>query len=196
MNKIRILGLDPALRNTGMAIADYDTVTGQLDVISVSIVKTERSANKVVRRTSDDLNCAKQLVDGMKQQIALYRPSLAMGEVPGFSQSARGAYSNGVCCGMLVSLPISLIEVSPMEVKLAAGGTKTASKAFMIEWAVKNWPEAGWKTRKAKGVVTLLNENEHMADACGAIAAGILTPAFAQAVSMLQILRQQSLIAA
>lgn len=190
MNKIRILGIDPALRNTGMAIADYDTVTGKLNVINVSIVKTERSSDKVVRRTSDDLHCARALVTGMKQQIALHRPSLAMGEVPGFSQSARGAYSNGVCCGMLVSLNIPLIEVNPTEVKLAAGGIKTSSKAFMIEWAVKNWPEAGWKTRKVKGVVTLINENEHMADACAAIAAGILTPAFAQAVAMMNSMKE------
>jgi Holliday junction resolvasome RuvABC endonuclease subunit len=187
---IRILGIDPALRNTGFAVADYHIMTGKLVVSRVEIAQTEKSKDgKVVRKSSDDLARGRIIVNEMKRVVAIHSPSIAVAEVPGGCQSARGAFSNGVCCGVLASLNLPLIEVSPTEVKLASAGTKTASKDAIIQWAVAKWPDAGWLTRKFKGEVVLLNDNEHVADACAAIAAGILTAQFAQAVAMMQSMR-------
>lgn len=186
---IRILGLDPALRNTGMSIGDYNTLTGDLQITRVELAQTEKSAVKVVRRSSDDLARATLLVEGIKRICLVHKPTIAVAEVPTGCQSARGAFSNGVCCGVLASVPVPLVEVSPTEVKLASVGTKTASKDAIIQWAVAKWPNAGWHTRKLKGSVVLTSDNEHMADACAAIAAGILTPQFAQAVAMMTAMR-------
>lgn len=187
---IRLLGIDPALCNTGLAIVDYHIATGELKVFRIEIAQTEKSADgKVVRKSSDDLSRGRIIVREIQRVIALYKPSLAVAEVPGGCQSARGAFSNGVCCGVLASITIPMIEVSPTEVKLAAVGDKNASKAKMIEWAVARWPDAGWMTKKRLGEVSLLAANEHMADACAAVAAGILTPQFAQAVVMMNAMR-------
>ena len=183
---IRILGIDPALSNFGFAIADYDVLTGLLDVTHVEIAQTQQSKNgKAVRKCSDDLARGRILVREMRRVIEVYKPTLAMGEVPPGCQSARGAFSNGLTAGLLASLSIPLVEVSPNEVKLASTGSRMASKDQMIQWAVSQWPNVKWLTRKLHGQVVLTKDNEHMADACAAIKAGILTEQFAQAVAMM-----------
>lgn len=188
--KVKILGIDPALQNTGLSIGEYCLDSGDLQVTHLEIAQTRPAKDgKGVRKSSDDLTRARVIVAELKRFIALHKPHFAAAEVPGGCQSARGAFSNGICCGVLASLTIPIIEVSPKEVKLAAVGREHASKAEMIEWAVGRWPAAPWMTRKLKGEVKLLADNEHMADSCGAIAAGILTPQFAQAVAMLSAMK-------
>ena len=183
---IRILGLDPSMRNFGMAIANYSIVTGLLDVTHLEIAQTEKNQDKQVRRNSDDLSRAQSIVTEIKRVVALYKPTLAMAEIPVGAQNARAAFSNGLCCGLLAAVPLPIIQVTPTEVKMGAVGSKTASKDAMIQWAVARWPGAPWMTRKLKGEIVLLNDNEHLADACGAINAGTLTPQFSQAVSMMR----------
>lgn len=189
--KIRILGIDPALQNTGMALAEYDLETGDLQVTSLYLAQTRPGKDgKVVRKSSDDMARARSIIAEIKRVIAIHKPIFGVAEIPTGCQSSRGSFSNGVCCGVLAGVPLTLIEVSPTEVKLASAGTKTASKAQMIEWAVAKWPDAGWHTKKQKGVVSLVADNEHMADACAAIAAGILTPQFSQAVAMMAAMKE------
>ena len=172
-----------------MAIADYSVTTGTLDIKHLEIAQTAKGTDKTVRRSSDDLVRARSIVAEINRVIALYRPFIAVAEVPVGAQSARAAFSNGLCCGLLAAVPLPIIEVSPSEVKVAAVGSKTASKEAMIEWAVAKWPEATWMKRKLKGEIVLLNDNEHLADACAAVNAGILTVQFAQAIAMMQAMR-------
>jgi Holliday junction resolvasome RuvABC endonuclease subunit len=187
---IRILGIDPALRNTGLAVMDYSIETGDLALVNLSIAQTEKSKEgKVVRKSSDDLACARILVKGIASAILLHKPSIIVAEVPTGTQSARGAFSNGICCGVLGSITLPMIEVSPTEVKMATVGSRTASKDDMIQWAVARWPKGVWLTRKLKGEVKLLNDNEHMADACAAVVAGTMTGQFAQAVALMTSMR-------
>jgi len=190
---IRICGIDPALRNTGLAAAEYNIVTGKLVVTAVSLIQTARLAGKTVRLSSDDFRCAKDTLGQIKSFIAKHGLTMAVAEIPSGTQSARGAFSNGICCGMLAGVPLTVLEVNPTEVKLASVGDKKATKDQIIQWAVGKWPNAGWMTRKFKGEVVLLNDNEHMADACAAIAAGLLTVQFAQSVAMLNSLRSAAL---
>ena len=96
--------------------------------------------------------------------------------------------SYGICVGVLGALRaqgIPFFEVTPIEVKLAACGIKTASKSQMIDWAVKNYPKAPWPTYKENGSSLISSAKaEHMADAIAAIHAGISTLAFKQMLSM------------
>ena len=172
-----------------MAIADYSIETGKVSVVHLEIAQTEKSQDKQVRRNSDDLARAQSIVTEIKRVIAIHKPTLAMAEIPVGAQSARAAFSNGLCCGLLAAVPLPIIQVTPTEVKVAACSSKTASKEAMIQWAVANWPKANWLTRKLKGEIVLMADNEHLADACGAVNAGILTPQFAQAVAMMQSMR-------
>jgi Holliday junction resolvasome RuvABC endonuclease subunit len=187
--KIKILGIDPALANTGLALAEYDLATETFGVVGLRLLQTEKGKKgKVVRASSDDLDRMSILHVGVQAVINEFKPSFAVAEVPTGTQSARGSFSNGGCCMMLafVREEIPLIQVDPKEVKLAATGHKYGGKEEMIEWAVAKFPTAPWLTRKFKGKVQLLNDNEHLADAVAAVHAGIRTDQFKQAVSLMR----------
>lgn len=188
MNTINLVGIDPALRNTGLAHAVYNLDYGTWNIVRVKLLKTESDKSKTVRKSSDDLACARIMREGIANFMAEVGATIAIAEVPSGTQSARGSMSNGICVGVLASVP-QLIEVNPTEVKLASVGNKTAKKYDIIQWAVGNWPNAGWLTRKLKGQIELLNDNEHIADASAAVAAGVNTQQFRQLVKLMQSMK-------
>lgn len=188
--KIRIMGIDPALRNTGIAIFDYDTDTGDLEPVDLVLAQTEKGSDlKQVRKSSDDLNRARILRTALLAAIAKYSPQITAAEVPQGTQDARASFSNGVCTGLLASLPPGLIEVNPNEVKMAAvGSLKHVPKAEMIRWATTRWPTASWLRARGNPKGAIIADNEHLADACAVVEAAIYTPMFAQAVNMVKSL--------
>jgi Holliday junction resolvasome RuvABC endonuclease subunit len=185
--KIKILGIDPSMNNLGLANATLDLDTLSIHIDNLSLPQTTSENGKTVRKNSDDIRRARILYEGMVS--ACEGVSFAIAEVPVGSQSSRAMASYGICCGILAACPIPLIQVTPMEVKLAAIGEKNAAKDEMIEWAMKKYPYANWSMRKSKGVMVPKNENEHLADAIAAIHAGIKTDQFKQMVSMFRGLK-------
>lgn len=180
---IRVVGLDPSLRNWGIA---EGTVTpgepSSLRIYNLSVINPALSKGKQVRQNSLDLESAKQLCEGAIR--AAKGAQAIFVEVPVGSQSARAMASYGICVGILGSLRamgIPLFEVSPQEVKLAVTGSSVSTKAEMIAWAVDKHPEANWPSYTQKGVV-LVNaaKAEHQADATAAIYAGMACNTFQQ----------------
>jgi len=186
-NLIKVVGVDPAFRNTGYAIGTVDIDTFEIKIIGLYLSKTakiEKSQRKVVRANSDDISRAKILVADFKRITSAVQ--IVFAEVPHGAQSASAAKSNGVCYGMLASCELPLIQLTQGEVKIAAVGKKTASKCEMIEWGMLQHPEANWKTRKSKGVMVPVNDNEHLADAVATIYAGVITEEFNAAITMMR----------
>lgn len=181
---IRVLGVDPSLSNLGMAFAEIDPANMDTVVKKVSLVKTSKSAEKTVRVSSDDYNRCKNLFFALSE--AQERADIAFVEMPVGSQSADAMKSYGMCIMLIASMRLPVIQVSPTEVKTAAVGKKTATKMEIIEWAAhgKYKSAKGWKWKKVKGVYSLTKDNEHMADACGAIEAGKNTAEFRSAAQM------------
>lgn len=182
---IKVVGIDPALRNFGFATAMIDIDKDEIASIeALELVKTDDQAGKVVRRNSDDLRRANLLAEAVRR---LTDPAegltLAFVEVPVGSQSARAMASYGVCIGVLTNCKCGMIEVTPTEVKVNAVKIKTATKQEMIDWAHGLFPEAPWLMACGK----LKNENEHLADAIGAINAGLKTAQWKQVKSMLRL---------
>lgn len=184
MSTIKIAGIDPSLRNTGIALAEYDLSTGDFDVKRVGIVQTERLAGKTVRQNSDDYRCARELIKGIDKTLLNFGVSFVCAELPTGAQSARAAFSFGLTTAIMAGLTPPLIQVQPREVQIAVLGKAGKDKAAIIEWAVQRWPKAGWMRRNYKGESVLIADNEHPADACAAIAAGIQTMEFAQAMAL------------
>ena len=186
---MKIVGVDPSLRNFGIVVAELDINTMEFKIQEMRLIESEDNAKKAktVRKNSDDLRRAKLLHDGFVELCQ--GATIAFVEVPVGSQSARAMASYGICIGVLSACPIPMIQLTPTEVKLAMTGEKTATKDEMIEAAVKAHPYAKWMTRKVKGEIALLNDNEHLADATGAITAGILTNEFKGMVSMMKSLK-------
>lgn len=183
MSVIRVAGLDGSLRNFGVAIAEVDLETLDIRILSLHLNETKNDKTKKIRKSSDLFERAKSLHYGVIEQTAGCR--LMIGEIPSGGQSYDAVIGFGIVIGIYSSLPIPMLEVSPTEAKKAVVGTRTASKEEMIEWAFKTYPNAPWLTMKRGGEVVPVLKNEHLADACAAIHAGIRTPAFKQLQSIL-----------
>lgn len=187
--EVKICGLDPSLSNLGIAIATINIHTLAVSVSELRLIQTEADGRnaKQVRKNSDDLRRARLLYEGMAE--ACEGVSFVIAEVPVGSQSSRAMASYGACIGILAACPVPIIQVQPSEVKLATVGSKTASKAEMIEWAMGRHPGANWLMRKIKGRMVPVDKNEHLADAIAAIEAGIRTDQFKQATALLKAMR-------
>ena len=181
--EFRVIGLDPSLRNWGIAEGILiPAAISSLTIHKLSVICPDLPTGKQVRQNSKDIEAAQQLCKGVLS--AVEGAQAVFVEVPVGSQSARAMASYGVCVGILGALRatgIPFFEVTPTEVKLASFGTKTATKQEMIQWARRLHPEANWPTYK-QGNKILVSETkaEHMADAVGAIYAGISSNPFQQ----------------
>ncbi|ARQ95259.1 hypothetical protein [Bradyrhizobium phage BDU-MI-1] len=186
-------GIDPSLRNWGMSkmLLDCDTMTLQLE--GITTIRTEPRKGKSVRQNSDDLRSAKELHEGFHAWVK--DCIIGFVEVPSGSQHSRSAMGFGIAIGVLASSPIQLIEVMPVETKLASVGSKTADKPEIIEWAAATYPNVPWeryhkpvksKGKQVRNAGDLHKENEHAADACAVVHAGIQTPQFKQLLALLK----------
>lgn len=179
---INVVGLDPSLRNWGIAAGVFELSTSKLLITNVAVVNPVLPTGKSVRQNSLDLESAYQLSKVTK--AAVEGAHAIFIEVPVGSQSARAMASYGICVGVLGALRavgIPFFEVTPTEVKLAGYGCKTATKQQMIQWAMNKHPEANWPTYMHKGKETVSEAKaEHQADAVAAIYAGIACNTFQQ----------------
>lgn len=179
---MRVLGMDPSLRNWGMAAALLDPKTLEISDLRLGVIQPVLPTGKQVRQNSLDLEAAKQLFHGFystcKQADAIFV------EVPVGSQSARAMASYALCCGVLGALRalgINFFEVTATEVKLAGHGSKTATKEQMISWGLNKYPQANWPYHQGKVSEA---KAEHMADALAAIHAGVRSNPFQQLLSL------------
>lgn len=181
--KIAVCGMDPSLSHWGIASSELDLTTGFLDTPVLEVVEPEKLTHKQVRQNSTDLFVADQLA---VQALAAARAAkVVFVEVPVGSQSARAMASYGVCVGILGAIRaegIQLIEVTANEVKSAFTGCKNATKQQMVETALDRYPDANFPRYKKNGKGfkkgEVMSTAEHVADAIGAIHAGVNTPMF------------------
>lgn len=180
---IPVAGFDPAFANWGIAEGQLDLDTGLLNDVNLSIVQTAKGKNKQVRTNSDDMQRSEDIATtafevGRRNKVIFV-------ECPVGSQNASGMKAYGVSVailGALRSQGIQVIEVTAYEVKKALTGNKNASKELMIKTAMDLYPEANWPKR---GGEVIAGKAEHMADAIGAIHAGVLTPVFQNLMRLL-----------
>lgn len=178
---LKVIGLDPSLRNWGVVVATLDQASNVLTVQSVSVIQPDLSSLSTKKQNLLDLASSIWLYSNVLSLIK--DADIICAEIPQGSQSARASMASGICLGVLGSLAnqvdLPFITVSPHEVKLAGYGSRLATKKQMIEWAVAKHPEAIWPMYKSNGQM-VINEGkaEHMCDALAAIYAGMNHPAF------------------
>lgn len=203
--KIKVVGIDPALSNFGIATAIVDLDDPENYEISdlklaqtkdgkiVRFKKTKEGKLVKVREMPkgdsvglDDLRRAQILSSAFMD--AAKDADIVIAEIPIGSQSSRAMASYGVSIGVLSSCPVPLIGVSPSEAKLAGCNDTTATKHEMIEAATKLFPDAPWLRGKCKkeGEHPIIGDNEHLADACFIIRAGLRTETFAEYAEQLK----------
>lgn len=183
---IKVVGMDPSLRNWGLAIGVLYP-NGKLVIDDLDVINPALPTGKQVRQNSVDIESGFQLYKGAL--AAAEGAHAVFVEVPVGSQSARAMASYGICVGVLGALRANgfpFFEVTPLEVKLAAVGSKTATKTEMIQWAIREYPEAPWPTYTKNGKEQVSEAKaEHQADAVAAIHAGLQCNAFKQLLPFL-----------
>lgn len=182
MAKLKVVGFDPSLRNWGVANGTFCTITKRIQIESMDVIQPVLPSGKQTRQNSKDLAAAVQLTHGAVE--ASRGAHAIFVEVPVGSQSARAMAGYAICVGVLGALRaggIQYFEVTPTEVKVVATGRATATKKEMIEWAKAANPEIVYPTYIKQGRVEIVEgKAEHMADAVGAIHAGVKTDPFLQ----------------
>lgn len=173
MGIVTVMGIDPSLRNTGIATAFVDTERNKIvQIIGLSLART-KPGPKGQRKSSADYEAALVIRSVIGKRIHEFDPKVVFAEIPSGSQSARGTMSAGISIGIMACTQPQPIEVTPQQVKLQSVGIRTATKGEMIEWAVGLYPDAPWQTT-ANG--RIMSSNEHLADAVATIHAGFVTP--------------------
>ena len=98
MSTIKILGIDPSMRNTGLALVEVNIADASWTCRDLLLIQTKpNEGGKTVRKSSEDLATGQTLHRGVIAFIDKHQPAFAVAEVPTGTQSARGAYSNGLC---------------------------------------------------------------------------------------------------
>lgn len=175
---ITVLGIDPSMSNFGFVLAQVDPLTGE--IVGTPYIKLVQTAptkdKKTIRKSSDDLRRCRELYTPLKELVA--KADIVCSEMPLGSQNASAMKSVGICMGLLSTIDKPFIQVMPEEVKLASVGTKTASKAEMIDWAYNRHPDANWLRKSKKPDAPITAKNEHIADAIAVVAASVKTDSF------------------
>lgn len=180
--RIPVCGFDPSLTHWGIAEGDLDLSTGFLHDPRLTVVEPAKIKTKQVRQNSIDLDVGRQLA--LAAFPAAKRAKVVFVECPVGSQSARAMASYGICMGILGSMlvhDIQLIEVTATEVKKAFTGNRNATKQQMIDQALEFYPDANFPRQRGR----ILKSAEHVADALGAIHAGVNTPIFQNLMRLL-----------
>jgi hypothetical protein len=191
---IKVVGVDAAFANMGFARFDLDLTDLSLKIESATTLTTEKlkQTRKVIRQNSDDMRRAVELYQGFHKQME--GCTYAFAEIPSGTQMARAAMGFGIAIGVLASCPIPLFQVMPSETKEATGLGKKADKPEIIAWAADLYPQVEWQryekdSSRGKVVRTagdLHDDNEHVADSCAIVHAGLRTPEFKAVLPMLR----------
>ena len=178
---MRFLAIDSSLANTGVAWGEYNK--GVFSVQGVDMVSTEKTKNKSVRASSDTIERCSQTLSFLRKHLNVIEPDVIFVETPSGSQNSSAAKSYGIVCMLIATLSPSPIQVTPIEVKQATVGKKTASKQEMIDWSYSKHPDAdGWQLRKGEP----LKKMEHVSDAIAIAYAGIETDEFKRIESFIK----------
>ena len=173
-SKIKIVGLDPSLRNWGIAIGSASLVSGEFTVTDLQTITTHpQEKGSRVSKSTWDIQSAQTLYKGVADAIS--DADIICVEVPYGSQDVKAAVGRGICLGVLGSLfDNRFILVTPQSVKKIVGA-KDASKKECVKWASTKHPEAPWPMWQGKISV---GKAEHSADALIAVYAAAQTKEF------------------
>lgn len=170
MQGLRILGVDPALRNTGLALMLY-APGSPLDLLDLKLIETKPSKKKRgLRAKSDDLRCLGIIRDEIDVVARTWGYDVvAFEECPGGGLGKiairKVGQAWGLSWGILTNRRgVLSFEYSPSELKKAITGRARASKAEMVEAVEqRHLPFQNFEVEESK--------KEHLADA---VAAGTL----------------------
>lgn len=134
-SRIRIVGFDPSLTNTGAACLEFD---GE-DVIFVGgeLIRPIRQGKRLVRKKSDDADRVEQIIRRVDELLTLWNPQVAaLEEAPclrGAAATRKVAQVWGALFALSVVRGCLTFDYDPQTVKAKTTGRKNASKDEMVQ---------------------------------------------------------------
>ena len=120
---MRILGIDPGIRNTGWGVVSLDR--GRLVHVANGVIRPDPKAADAMRLAT--------IAGGLAEVIAAHRPEIAAIEEIFVARSAASALKLGMARGVAMmqcaSAGLGVEELAARQVKKAVVGTGTADKA-------------------------------------------------------------------
>jgi crossover junction endodeoxyribonuclease RuvC len=132
LRNIRILGIDPGTRVTGVGLIDINE-KGEPSLCHFGCINTKRKQSLPLR--------LKHIYEGLVTIIETYKPDHIALEDIFYSENIKTAIVMGQARGVSILAPIRMgvepAEYSPREVKLAVVGRGNASKS-QVQFMVRN----------------------------------------------------------
>ena len=130
-DKMKILSIDPGLRNTGFAVLEKKENRDSIKALTFGVIKSPAKFNQS--------SCLVNINDELNSIIKVYKPDVCAVEAVIYVQSYKTAITLGAARGAAIiaaaSKGIPIFEYAPKRVKQAVVGKGAAKKeqvAFMI----------------------------------------------------------------
>ena len=135
---MRLWGIDPSLRNTGVAV--LRVVNGVPVVEHATVISTKPAAKKRhTYQADDDVRCLREIGDRLNALAGDYPPDFLVSETLAAAKGQRAAMAMGMAFGAVVgwatSRRLMVVPVSARDAKQAATGDAAASKKD-VAWGV------------------------------------------------------------
>lgn len=183
---IKIVAMDPSMRNWGIAIIRMDLDNYEYYVEDLQVIQSNKDPKKANKKSSRDIMTVEELISGLFP--ILEDADVILAEIPIGGRDSSAALSYSICISILAVINkqfSKVFEVTPHEVKLNV--VKNATKAQMIEWATRMHPEAPWKYRTLKGNQVIISGfAEHVSDAIGVLYAASKKKSFFNIIKSLK----------
>ncbi len=123
---MRILGIDPGLARVGYGV--IDNIDNQLTMLDCGIIKTEKESTEGERLI--------EIAEDLNQIINKWNPDISAVEKFFFYRSNNTiniVQARGVIIMTLSKSKLSILEFSPMQIKLAIAGSGKANKDDVLD---------------------------------------------------------------
>jgi len=164
---MRILGIDPGLRNMGWGVIEADS--GRVRHVANGVIKTTAKADLAQRLV--------ELFDGLGAVISRYRPEQAAIEQTFVNKDGAGTLKLGQARGVALLVParagLALGEYAPNTVKKCVVGVGHADKEQVAYMVALQLPGARLAGPDAADALAIALTHAHHAQASGRLAAAI-----------------------
>ncbi len=165
---MKCLGIDPALRNCGIVLTEYNGSSHE--ILGTNVFKT-KSYNKKTSKFSSgehDFMCSSYQFGQLKEYITLHKPELIAVEIGSGSKGHRALAALNSMKGFMGSIHYTFSEakwilIKPSEAKKIV--VDYADKDLIMAYVRKKYPDYCWPQFK--------NVMEHIADAVIVLEAAI-----------------------
>ena len=161
-----VVGIDSGLATCGIAVLRL--LPAGEELVYTGVFTSKPSDRKQAVRAADDLaRRARELAVVLSSVLEQHRPIAIAIEAPSWPRNAGSAAKMGAAFGVVFALAqrfdLPLVQASPMDVKKAVTGRKTASKDEVVLAVETRFPAITWPPQTGLW--------EHAADAVGVVLA-------------------------